>query len=300
MTIKVPEDSKSIKMDDLIALSQRYVVQDTHMCNTCNLPVKMHSQIVGAKQIVVLKLDVWTKGAECGNVVRRKASVTSVQNSTIKIEDKSFTLQSSIHLVSNKSEGFSYASIVRVNNKWVHINNHVLSHECWPKIAKNLYLAFYEHISLSGTKQHKFKPTIPYAMSSTKATAPLKRNLPQTFNADKGPCTKKPCVASRSFIATTEDWGGITAVEQPVVFCTEWEDYRYFPVDEVWQREACRLLNLRFVQPFQRESGGADVILMLPDTSCLRHIGGDGHCLFRTLCFIITGSESQQLKWLPV
>ena len=297
MTIKVPEDSKSLKMDDLITLSQQYTVQDAHLCNTCNVPVKMCSRIVGAKQIVVLKLDVWTKGAENGNVVRRKASVTSAQNSTIKIEDKSFILQSSVHLVSNKSAGFSYASIVRVNSKWVHVNNHVLSHECWPKGAKNLYLAFYEQVSLSGTKQRKFKLTIPYAVSSTKAKAPLKRSLPQTCNDDKGPCTKKACVASSSStMVTTEDWGGITSVERPVALRTEWADYRYFPVDEAWQREACRVLNLRFIQPFQRESGGPDVILTLPDTSCLIHIGGDGNCLFRAMSFIITGSESQHYE----
>ena len=109
-------------------------------------------------------------------------------------------------------------------------------------------MAFYEQVSLSGTKQCKFKQTIPYAVSSTKAKAPLKRSLPQTFNDDKGPCTKKPCFALRSStVVTTEDWGGISYVEQPVALRTEWADYRYFPVDEAWQREACRLLNLRFV-----------------------------------------------------
>ena len=91
MTIKVPEDSRSLKMDDLIVLSQQYTVQDTHLCNTCNVPLKIRTRIISAKQMVVFKLDVWTKGAEGGDVVRRKASVTSVQNSTIKIGDKSFS-----------------------------------------------------------------------------------------------------------------------------------------------------------------------------------------------------------------
>ena len=104
---------------------------------------------------MVLKLDVWTKGAENGNVVRRKASITSAQNSTIKIEDKSFILQSSVHLVSNKSACFSYASIIRINNKWVHVNNHVLYHEFWPKGAKNLYLAFYEQVALSSANLNR-------------------------------------------------------------------------------------------------------------------------------------------------
>ena len=80
-----------------------------------------------------------------------------------------------------------------------------------------------------------------------------------------------------------KDWGGITSVEVPLVLQTEWTDYRYFPIDEEWQRQACRLLNLRFVRPFERESGGPDVILTLPDTFHLRRIGGDGNCLFRAI-----------------
>ena len=297
MTIKVPKDSKSLKMNDLIAMSQQYTLQDTHLCNTCNVPLKECVRIVGAKQMVVLKLDVWTKGATGGNLVRRKASVTSVQNSTIKISDKSFTLQSSIHLISTKSAGFSYISIVRTNNKWVHINNHVLSHDCWPKGAKNLYLAFYEHSSLFGSKQCKCKPKISHTVSSAKFTAPLKRSLPQKFGDDTTPYTKKPCVASTSStVITSEDWGGITSVERPVTLRTEWTNYRYFPVDEAWQREACRLLNLRFIQPFQRESGGPDVILTLPDESCMRCIRGDGNCLFRAMSFIITGSDNQHYE----
>ena len=48
---------------------------------------------------------------------------------------------------------------------------------------------------------------------------------------------------------------------------TKWTDYRYFPIDEEWQRQACRLLNLH----------GPDVILTLPDTFHLRHIYGDGN-----------------------
>ena len=55
-------------------------------------------------------------------------------------------------------------------------------------------------------------------------------------------------------------------------------------------------LNLRFVRPFERESGGPDVILTLPDTFHLRRIGGDGNCLFRAMSFIITGSESQHFE----
>ena len=61
-------------------------------------------------------------------------------------------------------------------------------------------------------------------------------------------------------------------------------------------RKACRLLNLRFVRPFERESGGPDVILTLSDTFHLRRIVGDGNCLFCAMSFIITGSKSQHFE----
>ena len=296
MDIKVPEDSKSLKMDELIALSQEYALQDTYLCDKCKVAMKVRTRIVSAKQMVVLKLDVWSKAINSCDVVRRKASITSVQNSSIKLGDKLYTLQSSVHLLSNKGAGFSYISIVRSNCKWIHFNNHVLSHECWPKGAKNLYLAFYEQVSSCGVKQHKYNRKIPHTVSE-KSRAFCKRKLPQTCNDGKGLHAKRPRVASTSSnVVTCEDWGGITAIDRPMALRTEWRDYRYFPIDETWQREACRLLNLRFVQPFSRESGGADVILTLPDTSCLRRIRGDGNCLFRAMSFIITGSECQHFE----
>ena len=296
MSIRVPKDSKSLNMNDLIASSQQCAVQDIHVCDKCNAPMKLCTKIVDAKQIIVLKLDVWNKVVGGAKMVRRNANITSVPNSSIKVGDNLFTLQSSVHLHSNKSASFSYISIVRSSGKWIHCNNQIISQECWPKGAKNLYLAFYEQTSLGGTKQRKSKPDVSHSKFTpltTKSMPPSKRKLPETGKSDKGSCAKKTHISSS--VVTCEDWGGITSVERPVLR-TEWRNYRYFPVDEEWQRQACRLLNLRFVQPFERESGGQDVILTLPDTCHLRRIGGDGNCLFRALSFIITGSESQHFE----
>ena len=213
--------------------------------------------------------------------------------SSIKVGDNLFTLQSSVHLHSNKSASFSYISIVRSSGKWIHCNNQIISQECWPKGVKNLYLAFYEQTSLGGTNSKPEVSHSKFTPLTTKSMPPSKRKLPETGKSDKGSCAKKTRISSS--VVTCEDWGGITSVERPVLR-TEWRNYRYFPVDEEWQRQACRLLNLRFVQPFERESGGQDVIPTLPDTCHLRCIGGDGNCLFRALSFIITGSESQHFE----
>ena len=62
-----------------------------------------------------------------------------------------------------------------------------------------------------------------------------KRKLPQAGKHDKGSCPKKICASSN--VVHNEDWGGITSVEVPLVLQTEWTDYRYFPIDEEWQRQ---------------------------------------------------------------
>ena len=103
---------------------------------------------------------------------------------------------------------------------------------------------------------------------------------------------KKTRIASATFKrphpTTSKDWGGVVAYEPPVLQ-TVWPEYRYYPVDEEWQRQACALMSLRFVCPFERDSGDHDQILTLPNVSTLRHPGGDGNCLFRAMSFIITG-----------
>ena len=77
---------------------------------------------------------------------------------------------------------------------------------------------------------------------------------------------------------------------------TEWPEYRYYPVDEEWQHNACNQLGLSFVRPFTCVPGGPDVVLTRPDDMSLKKIVGDGNCLFRSLCYITTGSQTQHFE----
>ena len=45
---------------------------------------------------------------------------------------------------------------------------------------------------------------------------------------------------------TLEDWGGVVAYEPPVLR-TVGPEYRYYPVDEKWQKRACALMNVQFI-----------------------------------------------------
>ena len=50
---------------------------------------------------------------------------------------------------------------------------------------------------------------------------------------------------------STDKDSEVVHVDRPTVPQSEWPEYRYYPVDEEWQRQACSLLGLQFVQQFQ-------------------------------------------------
>ena len=50
------------------------------------------------------------------------------------------------------------------------------------------------------------------------------------------------------------------------------------------------------MRPFQWQNGGPDNILTRPDLHSLRSIVGDGNCMFRSLCYVISGSENQHFE----
>ena len=69
---------------------------------------------------------------------------------------------------------------------------------------------------------------------------------------------------------------------------------RYNPVSPDWQRQACQQLGLRFVSDNGSAPCGPNVPLAYP--ACGKKIQGDGNCLFRALCYVVTGSERQHFR----
>ena len=72
--------------------------------------------------------------------------------------------------------------------------------------------------------------------------------------------------------------------------------YRFNPVDEQWQINACTALGLGFLRSNRVRPGGPDLSLKPPDGRTIRRIIGDGNCLFRCFSYIITGSEDQHMS----
>ena len=68
----------------------------------------------------------------------------------------------------------------------------------------------------------------------------------------------------------------------------------YNPIRVEEQHRLCDELHLHFVCDNGCSLGGADVPLGHPTS--IHHIRGDGNCLFRALCYAITGSERQHFR----
>ena len=70
-----------------------------------------------------------------------------------------------------------------------------------------------------------------------------------------------------------------------------WLNRRYYQVNEDWQHCMCAILGLNFVRSNRLGGGGPNVILTRP--LAVKRIGGDGNCLFRSLSYVLTGSQEQ-------
>ena len=70
---------------------------------------------------------------------------------------------------------------------------------------------------------------------------------------------------------------------------------KFNPVNKQWQQNACSQIGLQFYAKNRVRVGGPNAPLTRPDMRSVKHIEGDGNCLFRAFSYIITGSESQHM-----
>ena len=74
---------------------------------------------------------------------------------------------------------------------------------------------------------------------------------------------------------------------------TDNSHFKYNPMDVEWQLRVCRLLGFGFCGPNRITPGSPNAPLTFPVG--FKNIRGDGNCMFRSLSFIITGSEDQHM-----
>ena len=121
--------------------------------------------------------------------------------------------------------------------------------------------------------------------------------IPQCTKPAKKVCSSKPPIPEQEEVGlplpnndqAESDCCIITSCEPCM------QPYSYYPVDVVWQRNACTTLGLQYCRSSRLTAGGPHVPLTPPDPCRIKTITADGNCLFRSLSYIITGSQEQHM-----
>ncbi len=74
---------------------------------------------------------------------------------------------------------------------------------------------------------------------------------------------------------------------------SSWPQFRFFVIDEEWQRLYCSQFGLQFVSCCKTSGGDCNTVLTRPDLRSVKVMLGDGNCLFRSLSYVLTGSQEQ-------
>ena len=82
--LPIPTSVKSLKLAELMQNYLEWTLSAGQLCDVCQHPIKMHTEIMNAKQVLVLQMDVWA--AVDGNAIKRKVNMTSIPDSTITID----------------------------------------------------------------------------------------------------------------------------------------------------------------------------------------------------------------------
>ena len=148
-----------------------------------------------------------------------------------------------------------------------------------PKIKPSRKRKLTGNNTISPAKKMKLAGAKPNTKSLSKPlhTSPKKLKRSQSLKSDDAGPTKKPCTCTNEL--------GRRSMRTRRTFN---------PVHEQWQHTACNLTGLRFVSRCDLDDGGPNVLLTRPRR--VRHILGDGNCLFRSLSYVITGTEAQHLQ----
>jgi len=122
---------------------------------------------------------------------------------------------------------------VSANGKWLHFQNQTLSFVPWPKGSRDMHLLFFEYISVNTdtgkTSTKLYNSKLGNMFPSFKSAPSVKHKLSNMF--DNSPLEKKTSDTTTKTV--------LTGFDMPLVL-TEWPEYRYYPVDEEWQCNACR------------------------------------------------------------
>ena len=82
--------------------------------------------------------------------------------------------------------------------------------------------------------------------------------------------------------------------ETPIIVSEVQSSFIFYCVDEKWQHESCGLLKIIFACCNKMNKGSPCMPLTQPKQT--HPIGGDGNCMFRSVSYVMTGSQEHHLE----
>ena len=130
-------------------------------------------------------------------------------------------------------------------------------------------------------KRQKVHVSNEHTVSQSHKTKPYTKSVDKQFS----PSSNEKCNSSPDLVC-------VSAVQSQV---PRWYQVgKYNPLTEELQHQLCERLGLCFVCANRCTPGGPNVPLRYP--THVHQIQADGNCLFRALCYVITGSQRQHFK----
>ena len=140
--LSIPASVKSLKFSELMQMYMDWTQSTDQFCDTCQHSVKVRNEIVSAKQLLILQMDVWNSIS--GNVIKRKTNITSIPDSSITIGSCTYKLMSAVSLFPSTRPSCHYTAILSISGrKWLHFNDLSASVAPWPRGGKDVLILFY-------------------------------------------------------------------------------------------------------------------------------------------------------------
>ena len=101
----------------------------------------------------------------------------------------------------------------------------------------------------------------------------------------------KPPISTSKPLSSVVDNVVNSAVVTPPVQQVSWPQFRFYQVNEEWQQRWCSELGLPYCSPYNSTRGSATTTLTRPDRQTVLEMMRDGNCLFRSMSYVLTGSQ---------
>ena len=225
----IPTSVKSLKLTKLMQMYMDWTQSADKFCDVCEHPVKVCTEIVNAKHVLILQMDVWSSVDD--NTIKRKTNIISLPDSSITIGSSTYKLMSAVSLLPSSRPSCHYFAILSTKGKkWLHFQDLAASTAPWPRGGKDVLILFYHlkntvasmkttaakdssrreagHCTTTSprtifAKSHRMKTTTSVSTEATTTTPTTMTYTTASFTTTTGPTTVSPTTTPTVGTATT-------------------------------------------------------------------------------------------------